>query len=373
MSTATKPNPTGEKPVSSFLTENPITSLLSSLSQSFHERRATLGLTNPGTVENVSREVQKDVFLNNYMFTGMRADFSKSFSMDPIFQTSHAFAMGAQGIPPYTFAAIFGTNKAFLQANLDNEGQLAGRFNYRWSPELTSKFNVQLTPPSQPPQPVFTVDTDYSGADFSAGIKAFNPSLLEGTLTGIFIGSYLQSVTPNLALGIESVWQRSAASLGPESALSYVARYATKDWIASAQLQAGGALQATYWRKIAERVEAGVDCQLTLAGGMARDGGGGMMGGSMKKEGVTTLGAKYDFRMSTFRAQVDTQGKLACMLEKRVAPAVTLTFVGDVDHFKNQAKLGISVSIESATEAIQEMQEKAALSGAGPTPPSVPF
>jgi hypothetical protein len=102
-----------EKPVlySSFLAGNPVTSLISSLNQSFHERRATLGLTNPGTVENISREVLKDVFLNNYMFTGMRADFSKSFSMDPIFQTSHAFAMGTQGVPPYTFAAIFGTNK----------------------------------------------------------------------------------------------------------------------------------------------------------------------------------------------------------------------------------------------------------------------
>ena len=34
--------------------------------------------------------------------------------MDPIFQTSHAFTMGAQGVPPYTFAAIFGTNKVRL-------------------------------------------------------------------------------------------------------------------------------------------------------------------------------------------------------------------------------------------------------------------
>lgn len=67
---------------------------------------------------------------------------------------------------------------------------------------------------------------------------------------------------------------------------------------------------------------------------MARGGGGGMMGGGMKKEGVTTIGAKYEFRMSTFRAQVDTQGRLCCMLEKRIAPTVSLTFVGDVDHFK---------------------------------------
>lgn len=183
-------------------------------------------------------------------------------------------------------------------------------------------------------QSVFTMDTEYTGSDFSAGVKSFNPSVLEGTLTGIFIGSYLQSITPNLSLGLESVWQRQAASVGPETALSYVARYASKDWAASAQLQAQGALQATYWRRIAERMEAGVDCQLTFSGGMARGGGGGMMGSSMRKEGVTTIGAKYEFRMSTFRAQVDTQGRLCCMLEKRIAPTVSLTFVGDVDHFK---------------------------------------
>lgn len=77
-----------------------------------------------------------------------------------------------------------------------------------------------------------------------------------------------------------------------------------------------------------------MDCQLTFSGGMARGGGGGMMGSGMRKEGVTTIGAKYEFRMSTFRAQVDTQGRLCCMLEKRIAPTVSLTFVGDVDHFK---------------------------------------
>lgn len=95
----------------SFVTENPIVSAITTLSETFHERRATLGLTNPGTIENISREVLKDVFLNNFLFSGMRADLSKSFSMDPIFQTSHAFAMGAQGIPPYTFAALFGNSK----------------------------------------------------------------------------------------------------------------------------------------------------------------------------------------------------------------------------------------------------------------------
>lgn len=220
-----------------------------------------------------------------------------------------------------------------MQASVDNDGQVSGRFNYRWVPGLITKTNVQLSPGSAPGQSVFTSDIDYSGSDFSASIKAFNPSYLDGSLTGIYIGSYLQAITSRLSLGLESVWQRPAASHGPETALSYVARYAANGWVASMQFQGQGALQATYYKKIAEKVEVGVDCQLTFAGGIARSGTG-MMGGPGRREGVTTIGAKYDFRNSTFRAQLDSLGKLSCLLEKRVAPAVTLTFSGDMDHSK---------------------------------------
>jgi mitochondrial import receptor subunit TOM40 len=57
-----------------------------------------------------------------------------------------------------------------------------------------------------------------------------------------------------------------------------------------------------------------------------------MMGGPPQNEGITTFGARYDFRMSTFRAQIDTKGKLSCMLEKRVAAPVSMTFAAEVDH-----------------------------------------
>jgi len=97
-----------------FFTENPVSAALQSLNASFRERRQALGLKNPGTVENVSREVLKDVFLTNHTFSGMRADLMKSFSMNPVFQVSHAFTMGAQGLPPYTFAAVFGNEKVGL-------------------------------------------------------------------------------------------------------------------------------------------------------------------------------------------------------------------------------------------------------------------
>ena len=219
--------------------------------------------------------------------------------------------------------------KTFLQGNVDNERQLSARANYRWSQSFVTKTNVQIAP--GPGQAMVQVDNDYTGNDFSASIKSLNPSILEGGLTGIFIGSYMQSLTPSLAVGLEAIWQRSAMNTGPETAVSYCGKYKGRDWIASATLQAQGAINTSYWRRLTDKVEAGVDLNLQVA---APRGGGGLMGGDVRKEGITTIGAKYDFRQSTFRAQVDSTGKLSCLLEKRVAPAVQLTFAGDMDHFK---------------------------------------
>jgi len=149
------------------------------------------------------------------------------------------------------------------------------------------------------------------------------------------------------------MWQRAALNTGPETLVSYAARYKGDDWVASAQLVAAGGLQVSYWRRLAEKVEAGVDVNMQFAPSMA------MMGGPMKKEGTTTLGAKYDFRASSFRAQIDSQGRLACLLEKRIAPAVSVTFSGEIDHVKSTSKLGLAVSIENAPEEVLEQQERA--------------
>src|ERR1700733_958954 len=193
-----------------------------------------------------------------------------------------------------------------MQGNIDNEGQLSTRFNYRWNSALVTKTQIQIAP--GPSQAMVQFDNEYTGNDFTASLKTLNPSLIDGGLTGIFIGSYLQSVTPSLALGLEAIWQRAALNQGPETAISYCAKYKGSDWIASAQLQAQGAINTAYWRKLTDKVEAGEDLNLQCGG----RGSGAMMGMPSSKEGVTTVGAKYDFRMSTFRAQVDSTGKLSC-------------------------------------------------------------
>lgn len=215
-----------------------------------------------------------------------------------------------------------------MQSNIDSDYSFNGRFNWRWNSALVSKTSVQIAPG----QAMCSIENDYTGADFSASVKAMNPSILDGGLTGIFIGSYLQSVTPRLSLGLEGVWQRAAMSQGPQMLLSYAGRYKGDDWVASGQLLAQGGIQASYWRRLTAAVETGIDVNLSFGGLGA--GMGGMMGGPMQKEGTTTLGAKYDFRASSFRAQVDSKGKIGCVLEKRIAPAVAVTFAGEIDHGK---------------------------------------
>ncbi|KIW03478.1 uncharacterized protein PV09_05245 [Verruconis gallopava] len=356
-------SPEKSSDVLSYFTSNAIVQRLSDAFTSFQERREALGLSNPGTVDNISREVDRDVFLNNQAFSGLRAEIAKSFSMSPMFQVSHSLSMGSQTLSPYNFAAMYGSPRVFCQGSIDNDFALSGRFNWRWASGLVTKTSAQIAPGQQS---MFSIEQDYQGADFTASAKAMNPSILEGGVTGIFVGDYLQSITPRLALGLNAVWQRAAMNQGPETMISYVGRYKGDDWIGTAQLATLGSLRLSYWRRLAEKVEAGVALDLAAAPGMAL--GPGMMT-PPRREGTATIGAKYDFRASSFRAQVDSQGKVSCLLDKRIAPAVQVTFSGEIDHVKSTSKLGLAVQIENAPEELIEQQER----GIGSNEPAPPF
>ena len=88
---------------------NPIANGLADALNSFSDRRAKLNLSNPGTVENIAKEVQRDVLLQGFMFSGLKADVTKMFSVAPLFQVSHQFAQ-SERMSPYNFAALYGTN-----------------------------------------------------------------------------------------------------------------------------------------------------------------------------------------------------------------------------------------------------------------------
>jgi mitochondrial import receptor subunit TOM40 len=163
------------------------------------------------------------------------------------------------------------------------------------------------------------IEHDYQGRDFHVNLKGINPSPAD--FSGVYIGSYLQSVTKNLALGAEGLWQRPNPQVSELSA-SYLAKYTSseKNWIATAQLQPAGVLQATYWQKMSDKVEVAADLQLIAA--------------PTRRDAIATLGAKYDLRLATFRAQLDSTGKVSALLEQRFTPTFAFMVSGEIDHFK---------------------------------------
>jgi mitochondrial import receptor subunit TOM40 len=328
------------QPSSSLL--SPLASLASPLTSTyskFNAWRTGLGLPNPGIAENLQKEV-KQTHLTNYIFDGARADLTKGLSLDPAFQVTHSFALASQtALPSYHFGAVFVNQNLLMQGGVGDDGGLNARLNSQWSASNLTKVQAQLS--SNPTtQNMVILEHDYSGKDYTMNVKAMNPSPTSGT--GIFIGNYLQSVTKNLALGVETLYQRPTPELA-EVSHSYLAKYtgSDKDWIATAQVQPAGILQATYWQKLSDKVDVAADLQLISA--------------PSRREAIATLGAKYDLRMSTFRAQVDSTGKVSALLEQKFAPSFAFLFAGEIDHWKNSAKVGVGVMLESSSLTPEEM------------------
>lgn len=184
---------------------------------------------------------------------------------------------------------------------------------------VTSTLTLCIKLSSQAGHNMIQMEHDYQGQDYSLNAKALNPWPTD--FTGIFIGNYLQSFTKNVALGFELLFQRPSPGMSEISA-SYLAKLtgSDKNWIATAQIQPIGVVQATYWQKLSEKVEVAADLQLIAV--------------PARRDAIATLGAKYDLRMATFRAQLDSTGKVSALLEQRFAPTFAFLVSGEIDHFK---------------------------------------
>ena len=187
------------------------------------------------------------------------------------------------------------------------------------------------------------LEHDHIGRDNSLNVKAINPTP-DGS--GMYAVSLLQSLSRKLALGAEAMMARAPTGEA-EIALTYAAKYAGLDWTASAQYQPQpqapfGPLQLAYHQKLAERVEAAVDVQ--VAPGM-RPG---------ERRAIATAGVKYDLRAAQFRGQVDSTGKVAMLLEQRIAAAVTLILGGEIDHVRSSSRWGLGIQLESSSPGLEE-------------------
>lgn len=101
----------------SFLTDNAIGAVISETYANLSEKRKALGLEYPGTVDGIAREVQREVLLTNYMFTGLRCDLQKVFSVAPLFRIQHGFAMGSPSLPPWQLMTLYGNPNVRTQTS----------------------------------------------------------------------------------------------------------------------------------------------------------------------------------------------------------------------------------------------------------------
>jgi len=321
----------GEPSVSSsglWAWASPITSRYARLAS---WRKDILGLTNPGRIEDLQKEI-KSTHLSNFIFDGARADLTKGLSMNPAFQVTHSFSLASQTNPSqYNFGAVFASNKVFMQGSVDHEGNITSRFNYGWTPANVTKMQAQIAN-SPVGHSMLQVEQDYLGSDYSVNLKTVNPSLTD--LSGLYVGSYLQSVTKHLALGFETLYQSAPLPGQPSDfTTSFLAKYAFRDWIATAQVQPAGILQATYWQKLGEKLEVAADLQVIAA--------------PFRRDAIATVGARYNLRTATFRAQLDSSGKVSALLEQQLAPTFAFLVAGEIDHVKSTSKVGVGIMIES--------------------------
>ncbi|KAG0170639.1 translocase of outer mitochondrial membrane [Apophysomyces sp. BC1034] len=290
----------------------------------FHKNR--LNLPNPGKFERLHFEV-KDTFVNNYLFDGAQANILKELSGN--FHVQHQFSLGSQVMPPmYNFMSGYMTERTMAQGTMDNDTNLQAVVRHMWNSQLAIKLVAQMT--HMPGHSMMQVESDYTGSDYSFNVKAMNPNPME--FTGIYMANYLQSVTPKLAVGSEIVLQRPTPDM-EETAMSLVGKYTGSDFIATAQFQGLGAIQASYYQRINEKVDFGVEVNLMVQGG--------------RREAVATVGGKFDFRQATFRGQIDTTGRVSAVLEEKMAPGFAFLISGDLDHMKGQSKFGIGITLSA--------------------------
>lgn len=335
----------------SIWNSNPVFKYLNTIYLTIDEKRRSLDLVNPGTIENINKEVTRDVFPSLYQFTGLKAEINKTFSMAPVFQTSHSFSSGSEHLPKYAFSCAYINDKLFAQSNVDNSLSVNGRINYSWTPTSISKLTLQMSGRADQPN-MYQLEHDYQGLDNSLNLKVLNPTLSDNNVfLGVGVASILQSVTKNLALGVESVYSKSDPSQPADSGMSYYTKYTggDKSWVLTGQLQSSGAMSATLFRKLSPNVELGLESALKMSiQPVNHPVTGEPIGHLPVLEGLTTLGCKYEYRSSSFRGTLGTDGKVNVFAERKILPTLGVLFSGEIDQFKGESNVGFGIQFETA-------------------------
>lgn len=177
------------------------------------------------------------------------------------------------------------------------------------------------------------LEGDWIGAGgTSINVKAINPNPTDGN--GIFTCALLQSLSKSLAFGGELIAQKVPDSPAIEQGINLGMRWKVmENSTFTATLQQFVALQTSYHHRVSDKVELATEMQMLLVG--------------PRKDAITSVGAKFEYRQATLRAQLDSTGRVGMVLDEKLFPGFALLLSGEIDHVRSVSRFGVGITMEN--------------------------
>ncbi len=323
-----------------------------------------------GSLDHINN-VSQHLFIDHNLFTGLRAELTHVFGLNPIFQTTHCFSIDSKYPSsyslPYIFHTSYSNDKIQLHGNISTFKELkytgfiscGNKYN-------SSKLKVNL---SQNQQLLWLFQHEINRSHVSLNIKLLNIQWINNAITGAISGSYFQLLTSRWSVGLETITtinSLSPSELTTESLLNssiynshktcttctYISRYTKDNWVATTQIRDHGEMTMTFWKKVSENFGAGVETNLAGEIKTVVAEGPGLVEGQpiyydIISKGKTSIAARYDFRQSLLKTQIDSKGKVGVFFETKVSGTGRFLFCGELDHKNNSANIGLGIRFES--------------------------
>ncbi len=166
----------------------------------------------------------------------------------------------------------------------------------------------------------FQVEAEHHAADYSMTFR-----MTKGPQV---YASYMQAITPALALGGDTLYDVSEGG----GVFSLGGKYTGPDWVGVAMLAQYGQICLLQYIKHVTPGRMALVADLVL--------------NPLTLDSQTVLGAEVNMKQSRFLTTIDNGGKIAACLESRVVPnAVTLLLAGEVDNAKDDYRFGFGFQL----------------------------
>jgi len=172
----------------------------------------------------------------------------------------------------------------------------------------------------------------------------------------VFVANYLQNITRNLTLGVEALAQKGPGG-ALDSGMTFVGRYTGNDYVATTNLGLNGTVQASYFHKVCyhfpcsvgqpTRISPYTHLTMQVTEQISLGTELELLANAAQRESVFTVGGKFDFKQAVFRCQFDSHGKVAAVLEEKLAPGLSFVISGELDHSSGESRFGLGLLIGS--------------------------